>query len=46
MVFEEFVRVPGDALVRLSFALCDDRGRAEDAVQEALTSGVSALVAA
>jgi RNA polymerase sigma-70 factor (sigma-E family) len=37
-VFEEFVRVHGDALVRLSFALCGDQGRAEDAVQEALTS--------
>jgi RNA polymerase sigma-70 factor (sigma-E family) len=35
--FEEFVQVHGDALVRLSFALGGDRGRAEDAAQEALT---------
>jgi RNA polymerase sigma-70 factor (sigma-E family) len=35
--YEEFVRVHGDALIRLSFALCGDQGRAEDAVQEALT---------
>ena len=35
--FEEFVQAHGDALVRLSFALCGDRGKAEDAAQEALT---------
>jgi DNA-directed RNA polymerase specialized sigma24 family protein len=37
VAFEEFVRARGDALVRLSFALCGDRGKAEDAAQEALT---------
>ena len=37
MAFEEFVQDHGDGLVRLSFALCADRGRAEDATQEALT---------
>jgi len=35
--FEEFVQAHGDSLIRLSYALCGDRGRAEDAVQEALT---------
>ncbi len=35
--YEDFVRVHGDSLIRLSFALCGDRGRAEDATQEALT---------
>jgi RNA polymerase sigma-70 factor (sigma-E family) len=35
--FDEFVQVHGDALVRLAFALCGDRGKAEDATQEALT---------
>ena len=35
--FEEFARAHGDSLIRLSYALCGDRGRAEDAVQEALT---------
>ena len=35
--FEEFARAHGDSLTRLSYALCGDRGRAEDAVQEALT---------
>ena len=35
--FEEFVRVHGDSLVQLSYVLCGDRGRAQDAAQEALT---------
>jgi DNA-directed RNA polymerase specialized sigma24 family protein len=35
--FDEFVRVHGDALVRLSYALCGDRAAAEDAAQDALT---------
>jgi len=34
--FDEFVRIHGDSLVRLAYALCADRGRAEDATQEAL----------
>jgi len=35
--FDEFVRTHGDSLIRLSFLLCGDRGKAEDAVQDALT---------
>jgi len=35
--FDEFVRVHGDSLIRLAYVLCGDRGRAEDATQEALT---------
>jgi RNA polymerase sigma-70 factor (sigma-E family) len=35
--FDEFVRAHGDSLVRLSYLLCGDRGKAEDAVQDALT---------
>jgi len=35
--FEEFVAANGDGLVKLAYAICGDRGRAEDAVQEALT---------
>jgi RNA polymerase sigma-70 factor (sigma-E family) len=35
--FEEFAQAHGDSLIGLSYALCGDRGRAEDAVQEALT---------
>lgn len=37
LAFEEFARIHGDAFIRLSFALCGDRGQAEDATQEALT---------
>jgi RNA polymerase sigma-70 factor (sigma-E family) len=36
-LFEDFVRVHGDSLVRMSFLLCGDHGKAEDAVQDALT---------
>lgn len=36
MTFEEFVAGHGPHLLRLSFALCGDRQRAEDCVQEAL----------
>jgi RNA polymerase sigma-70 factor (sigma-E family) len=35
--YEEFVADNGDELVKLAYAICGDRGRAEDAVQEALT---------
>lgn len=35
--FDEFVRAHGDSLVGLAYVLCGDRGRAEDAAQEALT---------
>jgi RNA polymerase sigma-70 factor (sigma-E family) len=35
--FDEFVRVHGDSLIRLAYVLGGDRGRAEDATQEALT---------
>lgn len=35
--FDEFVLAHGDALVGLAYVLCGDRGRAEDATQEALT---------
>jgi DNA-directed RNA polymerase specialized sigma24 family protein len=34
--YEEFVAANGDDLVKLAYAICGDRGRAEDAVQEAL----------
>ena len=42
MAFEEFVQDHGDALVRLSFALCGDRGKAEDAERKALTRAAAA----
>ena len=35
--FDEFVRSQGDSLIRLAYVLCGDRGRAEDATQDALT---------
>ena len=35
--YEEFVAANSDGLVRLAYSICGDRGRAEDAVQEALT---------
>ena len=35
--YEEFVAANGDGLVKLAYAICGDRGRAEDAVQEALS---------
>jgi RNA polymerase sigma-70 factor (sigma-E family) len=35
--YEEFVGANADGLVKLVYAICGDRGRAEDAVQEALT---------
>jgi RNA polymerase sigma-70 factor (sigma-E family) len=35
--YEEFVAANGDGLVKLAYAICGDRGRAEDAAQEALT---------
>jgi RNA polymerase sigma-70 factor (sigma-E family) len=35
--YEEFVVANGDGLVKLAYAICGDRGRAEDAVQEALS---------
>lgn len=34
--FDDFARAHADTLVRLSFALCGDRGAAEDAAQTAL----------
>jgi RNA polymerase sigma-70 factor (sigma-E family) len=34
--FEEFAITHGDGLVKLAYAICRDRGRAEDAAQEAL----------
>jgi RNA polymerase sigma-70 factor (sigma-E family) len=35
--YDEFAAANGDGLVKLAYAICGDRGRAEDAVQEALT---------
>jgi RNA polymerase sigma-70 factor (ECF subfamily) len=35
VTFEEFVAAHAPHLMRLSYALCGDRGRAEDAVQDA-----------
>jgi RNA polymerase sigma-70 factor (sigma-E family) len=35
--YEQFVAANGDGLVKLAYAICGERGRAEDAVQEALT---------
>ena len=35
--YEDFVAAHGDDLVKLAYVVCGDRGRAEDAVQEALT---------
>ena len=34
--YEEFVAANSDGLVKLAYAICGDRGRAEDAAQEAL----------
>ena len=35
--FEQFASAQADALTRLAYVLCGDRGRAQDASQEALT---------